>query len=439
MKFLAIVLGKIAYLLGKMIGRGSDMPGRVALKIDKNILKKIKFPEIRIIVTGSSGKGSTTAVIANVLKKNGVRVCYNSSGANMASGIISTILGECSLGGKINADAVLFEMDERNTKFVYQSMKPTHVLITNLTKDQPPRQHDVDFILSEILKNINDEAVLITNMDDPFMRNIEKKVPNKVEYYSIASNKYSYKDQLFENLIINHCPDCGALLKYDYYNIETLGKYSCPNCDFKYIKPKFYGEDMDLENGTLNINGSMVKIGGDMIYYAYNTMAAYSMLSTLNLGIDVAGSINSINDYKPNYFEAYGRKFYNLSCKAENASTYNQVVYKSYCVPGLKDYVIGWLEISRRYVHFDLSWLYDVEFELFNDSNLNKIYCCGIDADNIKKRLLIAGIDEAKIVTAIDIPSIKSDVLADKVDAVCGVLNFDYCAPFDETFRGGEA
>ena len=77
-------------------------------------------------------------------------------------------------------------------------------------------------------------------------------------------------------------------------------------------------------------------------------------------------------------------------------------------------------------------------FELFNDSNLNKIYCCGIDAENIKKRLLIAGIDEAKIVTAADIPSIKSDVLADKVDAVCGVLNCDYCAPFDETFGGGE-
>ena len=54
MKTLVIILSKILYWVGKIIGKGSSLPGKIALKIDKNILKKINLPRDIIVVTGSN-------------------------------------------------------------------------------------------------------------------------------------------------------------------------------------------------------------------------------------------------------------------------------------------------------------------------------------------------------------------------------------------------
>jgi hypothetical protein len=54
MKSLIILINKLIYMIGKMIGRGSTLPGQIALKLDKNILKKVVLPDDVIVVTGSS-------------------------------------------------------------------------------------------------------------------------------------------------------------------------------------------------------------------------------------------------------------------------------------------------------------------------------------------------------------------------------------------------
>ena len=63
-KFFAILIGKILVFIGKTMGRGSVFAGSTALKIDKNLMYKIKMPKTVIAVTGSSGKGSNTKLIA---------------------------------------------------------------------------------------------------------------------------------------------------------------------------------------------------------------------------------------------------------------------------------------------------------------------------------------------------------------------------------------
>ena len=129
------------------------------------------------------------------------------------------------------------------------------------------------------------------------------------------------------------------------------------------------------------------------------------------------------------------KRYKALNCKAENATTYNQCVYKVYLDKELKDVIIGWKEISRRYNHFDVSWLYDIEFELLNNDSLNKIYAVGIDKENIKKRLLLARIPEDKIITADSLSEIKKSVEASKAKMIYGILNFDYMEPFESTFK----
>lgn len=437
MKIISIFVGKIFVIIGKLMHRGSSLPGMMALKVDKKFLSKLKYPKTKVIITGSSGKGSTSNLIADVLTDNGYSICFNNAGSNLKYGVTTACIKNCNLLGKIKKDVLILEVDERYVKEIYQDIKPDYLIVTNITKDQPPRQYHVDIILKEIEHNLPSNTNIIITMDEPYLRNFELDLPNKMLYYSVDKNKYSYKNQLFENLNIYYCPKCGAKLKYDYYNFETLGKYECPKCDFKWIKPKDIATNLDLDKGLIKIDSQILSIGGDMLIHAYNTLAAYTFLKTI--GIDSQKIIASINRYNHNKnieFVKDGKLYKALNCKAENATTYNACVYKTYLDKDLKDIVIGWKEISRRYNHFDVSWLYDVEFELLNNKSLNKIYAVGIDKENIKKRLLLAGIPESKIITADNLSEIKESIEQSKAKKVYGILNFDYMEPFKDTLGG---
>ena len=63
-KFLAIVVCKLGRFVGKLVGKGSSMPGKFALKICPDILRRVQLPPHIIAVTGSNGKTSTVEMIA---------------------------------------------------------------------------------------------------------------------------------------------------------------------------------------------------------------------------------------------------------------------------------------------------------------------------------------------------------------------------------------
>ena len=73
-KFLAILVCKLGRAVGKLVGKGSSMPGKFALKICPDILKRVQLPPHIIAVTGSDGKTTTTTLIAEILKHAGRRV-----------------------------------------------------------------------------------------------------------------------------------------------------------------------------------------------------------------------------------------------------------------------------------------------------------------------------------------------------------------------------
>lgn len=441
MKTVALIIGKITIFFGNILKRGSSLPGKLALKVDKNLLKKLTYPEVKIFVTGSSGKGSTSKLIAEVLKDNNESVCYNSEGSNLSWGITTALLRNSNLFGTIKTKYLVIEIDERYTKEVLGYIKPDYLIITNLTKDQPPRQTDVDTVYKDILTSLKNtpKTTIVTNMDDPYLRNFEKDLPNPNLYFSLSKNEYSYKNQIFENLNIYFCPYCHTKLDYEYYNFETLGKYNCPNCDFEYIKPKITAQNLNLDKQSLEVNNNELQIGGNMLFHAYNTLAAYTVLAATNIPHEnIINSINKLNKIQSKEFITNDITFIGMSTKAENATTYNAAIFKTLKDIRKKDIIIGWKEISRRYKHFDISWLYDCEFELLNNQNLNKIYACGIDHQNIKKRLILAGIKEEKIICSNSIADIKEEVLNDQIEVVYGILNFDYIPPFNETFKENE-
>ena len=105
--FLAIVICKLLRFAGKLIGRGSSMPGQIALKVCPDVLRRVQLPPRIIAVTGSNGKTSTVEMIAAILRADGKTVVYNEEGSNQIEGVTTLVLTNATLSGHVKADVLL--------------------------------------------------------------------------------------------------------------------------------------------------------------------------------------------------------------------------------------------------------------------------------------------------------------------------------------------
>ena len=441
MKIFTILVAKIIILIGKILKRGSVLPGNIALRIDKNILSKLDMPKIVIAVTGSSGKGSTTSLIANSLRDLNYTVTHNISGSKLNTGILTAILEDTTITGKVKTDAVVVECDERFAKFVFPAIKPTYVVVTNITRDQPPRQGNFDIVYNEIKKAITDDMTLVLNADDPYLQKFALSF-DKVIYYSVDKDEFSTKEALFENLNLIYCPRCNTKLDYKYYNFENIGYYECKNCHLKHPESKFEVTNIDYDNFEITINKNIVKIPFPMLFAIYNTLAAYSVLSLI--GIEENKVTELINkNTKPNLkqynaIELDNRMVYVLNNKNENSTTFNHSLLLLNRDKDAKTVVIGWKEISRRYKFNDLSWLYDIDFEILNKHKIESLICVGVQRYDIATRLKIAGLDIEKIKCFESLDEATKYLKISTKENIYAILNFDYVDPFTKLIKEEE-
>ena len=433
MKLLLIICKFASYILEK-IGKGSTFPGQLAYKLNKKILQYFKFPDLVIAVTGSAGKGSTSKIIANILQDNNKNVVYNKSGSNMLPGILSLLIQKSDLNGKINADALVVEVDERYTKIVFELINPQYVVVTNISRDQPPRHGHFDIVLDKIKEALTPSMHLILNGDDPYLRNLNLNDEYMVTYYGINKNELSYTENIFNSLNIYYCPKCSSLLKYNYYNIEALGDYYCHNCNFKRPNIDFLASELDLDNKYMIINDKKIILSFNILYYVYNILAAYSVCSLIGINEnEICNCISKMeNNKKLNSSYIYnGKKVYVLNNKNENNMTFNQSVLFTSSKKTNRTIVIGWKEISRRYKFNDMSWLYDIEFELLNDEYTDKIICVGRDKYDLATRMKYAGFKSEQIKTYDNLQEAEHEIKSSNND-IFAILNFDYVEPFNK-------
>ena len=177
--FFTILICKLLRFFGGLIGKGSSLPGQIALKLCPDILSRISLPEYIIAVTGSNGKTSTVEMIAHILTTNGYSVAWNKEGSNQIEGVTTLILGASSLKGKVKADIVLIESDERFAQYTFKYITPTHYVITNLYRDQLTRNGHPEWVFEALSHSIYPATQLILNADDPlvslFAENMEDK------------------------------------------------------------------------------------------------------------------------------------------------------------------------------------------------------------------------------------------------------------------------
>ena len=158
MKTMILILyNRIITLVCKLFKRnGSVFPGSLVIKHDPDILRKIKYPKYVIGITGSSGKGSTTSQVAYILEKNGYKVVWNKSGSNLINAATTLILNHTNpITKRLKGDVLLMELDESFISRIFEKNTLTHILITNITRDQPARNGHPEIILKKIVNIIN--------------------------------------------------------------------------------------------------------------------------------------------------------------------------------------------------------------------------------------------------------------------------------------------
>ena len=434
---LLIMLNKSITFICKLFKfEGSVFPASIVRKFDKNILEKIKYPKYVVGVTGSSGKGSTTSMIAHILEVNGYKVVWNKSGSNVVNGTTTLILNNTKVfSHKMDCDFLLLEMDESYIKETFSKSTLTHLVVTNITRDQPARNGEPLFILNKIFNSIDEKTHLIINSDDAFVNRLKYLHKGEVTTYGIGKTKYSLKEPISNNVDAAYCPICHEKLVYKFYHYGHLGSYSCPNGDFK-NNIDIKAEKVDLEKQEMVINDNIIHLNKDVFFAVYYTLAAYSLCKVI--GMEEVKIIHALNDEVLESKRLKSLKYHNrevdmLESKNENNLSYLQSLNYINNYKGKKTIILGFDNVSRRYKYNDISWLYDVDFEVLDLKNIDKILCIGRFRYDVYARLRLANIDEDKLVIVDNIKNISEDL--DKTEGtIFTMVCFDMTAVLKKIF-----
>ena len=406
MKSITILICKILCLIGRLVGKGSSLPGKVALKLCPDIISRLQLPKDIIAITGSNGKTSTVEMVAGILKAAGKQVVYNKEGSNQTEGVATMLLKNATLSGKVQGDVVLLESDERYARHTFKHIKPTMFAITNLYRDQLTRNahpfHIYNIIGDAVALIPN--ARLVLNADDPIVRNFGFQRENAV-YFGMERNDLSTRqtDALYNDC--HYCPRCKQEMQYDFFHYAHLGSYRCA-CGYSRPETAYAVEEMDLDAGYITINGSRLSLDFASKYNVYNLLAAYTVTSLL--GIDEAIISAQLNDFVMKNgrivkFDCAGNEGLLITSKHENSTSYNQSLGYVAMQKEKSTLVIIVDAISRKYYTSETSWLWDISFEMLEGTNVERIILSGKYAYDLAQRFEYAGITTAEIVVQPDL------------------------------------
>ncbi len=432
MRPLIMIICKTIGFVLKKLGRGSVYPGTLALKMDDRILNYFKMPEITICVTGTTGKTSISGTLTEIYKNAGYKVGHNSKGSNLRLGVLTCLIENSNIFGKIKSDVLVLEVDERYIKHVFKTIKPNYFIINNLSRDQLARNGHFDIVWDDINANINKNVHLILNADDPMITKFSINHKGKTTFYGLSKTKYSKKNNDMNNLDLLYCPKCNKKLKFDYFHYGNLGSYECPSCDFKRTTPNY--EAKLIDDNKFIVDNVEIKMSNNALYNVYNLLACY--VTAVTSGVSKEKIVDTLNNLSLKIKRLDVVKLDDKDCvlllsKNETPISYNQSLEYVKKQLGKKTVVVGFDRVSGRYNLKDLSWLWDINFELLNDDSINKIICVGNFANDIAVRLKYADIDSKKIVVCISSSEMLETVRKYALDTTYCMLYFDV----EKTFK----
>ncbi len=192
-----IALGKAARALTRLRGgSGSAFPGLVVERLDPGFLADVlaQLPRGVVVVSGTNGKTTTTKMVVELLRGQGLRVFTNRSGSNFTRGVVASMLGEIGPTGKLNADIAVLELDEAHAVHFVRAVNPQFSLLLNVMRDQLDRFGEIDTtarLLRTIAEHTTDGVVL--NREDSRVAAIADSLgTQQVRYFGLAPELRSH-------------------------------------------------------------------------------------------------------------------------------------------------------------------------------------------------------------------------------------------------------
>ncbi len=395
--FFAILICKLGWFAGKLVGKGSSLPGKFALKICPDILSRVQLPAHIIAVTGSNGKTSTVEMIAAALRAAGKTVVYNAEGSNQIEGVTTAVLTHATLGGKVRSDVLLIESDERYAARSFRYFHPTYFVITNLYRDQLTRNGHPEWVYDALLPAIHPDTELVLNADDP-LSSCFARGHEKVRWFGLDRCP---TDQEAPGGVYHDgacCPVCGGPMTYDFVHYNHIGSYHCAACGHRRPeKTDFTATALDLAGGTLTLDGQYtVSLAFRSIYNVYNILAAYAACRLA--GVDGETIVNTVSNYilkngRMQTFTLGGHHGTLLTSKHENSIAYDtnlRYIRQEAKAPCAVLVIVD--AVSRKYFTSETSWLWDIDFDLLNCPQVKKVLLSGRYCNDLAERFSFTGL-----------------------------------------------
>lgn len=394
---ITMLISKLVQKILHILKRGgTTLPGKVALTLKKNILKKLSKNVKVIMITGTNGKTTSARMIEECFKKSNKSYFMNRSGANLITGITTSFISNSNIFGKCKKEYAIIECDENALKKVSLYIDAKYLYVTNVFRDQLDRFGEITSTLNAIKTGANNmkNCTLILNADDPLTFSLSRL---NNSYVSFGVNVPLFMGGKSDN---DCCIFCNSPYYYKYKTYSQLGYFSCKNCGYKRENPDYFIGDIIESNVDYSVVLAKVKdknivyrinLGG--IYNVYNSIGCVALLSELNIDSDII----------ENSMSSFGGAFGRMECfgktrmlLVKNPAGFTQTM--NYIYP-LKIHNLIFVLNDKDADGKDVSWIWDADIKL--SENVENIYTFGIRSGDMALRLKYEGYD-AKIIDSYD-------------------------------------
>ncbi|MGP5294865.1 MurT ligase domain-containing protein [Corynebacterium casei] len=173
----AVTAARLATFASRATGRGAGgmIGGLVARAIDPNIMAQLAGERPAVLVTGTNGKSTTTRMLAAAMRTK-YQVATNDGGDNMDAGIVSALMAGA------DASHIVLEVDELHVPHVAKSINTQALVLLNLSRDQLDRVGEINKIERALRGAVEDnpDMLVIANCDDVLMTSVAYDAENVI-------------------------------------------------------------------------------------------------------------------------------------------------------------------------------------------------------------------------------------------------------------------
>jgi UDP-N-acetylmuramyl tripeptide synthase len=395
-------LSRSVAVLSRLSGRGggTTLPGKLLLRMQPDAIGRLAahLPDGSALISATNGKTTTAKMAASILSP-GKRLCRNGSGANLASGVASALLGAKG------AELGLFEVDEAALPGVARSLSPAAVVLGNLFRDQLDRYGELELVAArwrETAAALPSSSLLVCNGDDPLVASIGRE-RDTTAWFGI-DDPTAGLGAMQHAADSKWCVRCGARLVYDEIYLGHLGAWRCDNCGNARPALEVVARELRPEGLTAvsfllctPLGEERVRLPLPGLYNVYNALAA-SALALRLCGVQPS----ALRDGLERFSAAFGRfERIRLGDREavllliKNPAGANEVIRTLAGDPAPKTMLLA---LNDRIADGrDVSWIWDVDFELLAPQ-VDRIVCTGTRAAEIGMRLKYAGAERIDVV-----------------------------------------